>query len=188
MKNRLLWWPVIIAFGVPVMLIACKASPIGPDFLYVLVGIPSLIIFWAMSAFVALLMALRRAWARAWRAALSMACLPAIVLPALYYPDVMFQKVNWTADVIHFRLTRAHYLSVVRHLPDTGAPKLIVFSWGGMLWASSGVVYDEADEAALPPEKRSAAWTDRARHTELACSGANIAPVGGHFYIADFDC
>jgi hypothetical protein len=81
-----------------------------------------------------------------------------------------------------------HHLSVVRSTPGNGAPKLILFLWGGTIHVSTGVVYDEADEAALPPGKQDAAWLARASGSELACDDNTLVPVGGHFYIAYFAC
>jgi fatty acid desaturase len=44
--SRLLRWVAAVGFGVPIALIAFAASPLGPNFFYVLVGIPALLFLW----------------------------------------------------------------------------------------------------------------------------------------------
>ncbi len=68
-------------------------------------------------------------------------------------------------------------------------PQLFVFPWGGFLSAWQGAIYDETDEIAKLPEKRSPEWKSREAARLLSCIGVDRA-VGGHFYIAsgNFAC
>jgi hypothetical protein len=63
-----------------------------------------------------------------------------------------------------------------------------VFNWGGMVWASSGVVYDESDQVARPQERQSDDWRERASGTELACEGYGVRPLLDHYYLVSFPC
>ena len=47
--SRLLRWVAAIGFLVPIALIAFAASPLGPNFFYVVVGIPALLFLWVLA-------------------------------------------------------------------------------------------------------------------------------------------
>jgi hypothetical protein len=181
-------WPLVVAVGVPATIVVCEVSPIGPDFFYVMLGIPALLIFFSLAALYAAILAVKAARVGAWHRAISYALLPAVVLPIVPEPVAFVRFCNGIGDTVHFEIMREHYVSVIKSLPDTGQPKLVVFNWGGMVWASYGVIYDESDEAALPAGKQSPDWLTRASRTELACEGYSVTPMGGHFYLADFPC
>jgi hypothetical protein len=119
---------------------------------------------------------------------MSYALLPAVVLPLALNPFAFIRFCNGIGDTIHFGVMRERYRSVVKSLPGTGEPKLVIFNWGGMVWSSNGVIYDESDEVALAPGRQSPDWIARAGRTEPGCGGYSITPVGGHFYLADFPC
>jgi len=152
-----------------------------------LLGIPALLVFSALAALLAMFGMVESLRAHARRRALSFAILPAIVLANALAPFVFVRHCNFAGDTIHFEVMREHYQHVVDALPKTGQPKLVIFDWGGMVWASQGVVYDESDEVVLPPAKQSSGWRARAGKTELGC-GYGATPMGGHFYLADFAC
>lgn len=126
--------------------------------------------------------------AHSWRRAISLALLPLVVLAGASAPVAVVRFCNRLGDTLHFELMRGHYLSVVDSMPGGEGPKLKIFNWGGMVWASNGVVYDQSDEVKLPHAKQSAAWRHRANNTELGCGGYSLTPMGGHFYLADFSC
>jgi hypothetical protein len=152
-----------------------------------MLGIPMLLLIWALAAILALLGMIGSLHARAWHRAISFAILPAIVLANAPAPFVFIRFCNLAGDTLHFEIMREHYQRVVDSLPETREPKLVVFEWGGMVWISDGVVYDESDEVARPAARQSAAWHARAAKTELGC-GYNIISMGGHFYLANFAC
>jgi hypothetical protein len=186
-SDRIVWWPLAVTAGVPLALVACDASPLGPDLFYVLLGIPALLGLWALAALLAMFGMIGSSRAHARRRALSFAILPAIVLANALAPFVFIRLYNLAGDTIHFEVMREHYQHVVDALPKTGQPKLVVFDWGGMVWASQGIVYDESDEVALPSAKQSPDWRGRASETDLVC-GYSATPMGDHFYLADFAC
>ena len=186
--DRIARWPAAIAFGVPAAIILCRASPIGPVFLYVTIGIPALLLILAGAAVLATIVAAISARMGRWRRVVSCLVLPVVVLANVPGPFALVRYCNGIGNMIHFEVMRDHYLSKIKSLPDTGEPKLVVINWGGMIWASNGVVYDESDEVVLPPSRRSLGWTTRAGTTELSCEGYSITPMGSHFYLADFPC
>jgi hypothetical protein len=186
--DRILLWPSIIALALPTALVLLRASPVGPNFLYVILGMPGLLLLWASVALLAVAGVIVSTRTQAWRKAVSYAVLPIAVLVAASQPWMFLDVCNSMGDALHFKIMRAHYLSVVKAMPETGEPKLVVFNWGGMVWASDGIVYDESDEVALPPGRQSPAWRARASHTELSCDGYFVSPLGDHFYLADFPC
>ena len=57
---------------------------------------------------------------------------------------------NYIGDVIHFIVAKPYYDRQIAALPADQRPRLVVFDWGGMVWASSGLVYDETDQVSLP--------------------------------------
>jgi hypothetical protein len=63
---------------------------------------------------------------------------------------------NYLGGALRFSMTRSYYDRQVALLPTDDNPRLAVFNWGGMIWASRGVVYDESDEIAMPPGQQSA--------------------------------
>ncbi len=61
-----------------------------------------------------------------------------------------------------------------------------------MLFASTGVVYDETGEVGLPFAHQSAQWKKRMRNTDLTCGGdgpvGKVMPMGDHYYVVSFGC
>ncbi len=86
---------------------------------------------------------------------------------------------------------RPWYDQQVARLPKNGK-RYAEFSWGGMTYASQGVVYDETDEVRWSPGSQSAAWRRRLKDTDLTCGGAEpigeVKPLGGHYYLTTFGC
>ena len=65
--SRLLRWVAAIGFGVPLALVMFAASPLGPNFFYVLAGIPALLFLWVIAGLIALIVSIRSAMRREWR-------------------------------------------------------------------------------------------------------------------------
>jgi hypothetical protein len=95
------------------------------------------------------------------------------------------------ADFAHFETMHRSYDGQIAELPKDGK-RYAEFNWGGMLFASRGVVYDETDEIALPSGHQSAAWKSRMKETDLTCGGDGpigpVEPVGDHYYVTTFGC
>jgi hypothetical protein len=89
---------------------------------------------------------------------------------------------------LRFSFSRSYYDEQVALLPADHKPRLVVFVWGGMIWASRGIVYDESDELAMPPGKQSAVWQEKARHSELSCGKWDARRLWSHYYLVGFPC
>ena len=102
--------------------------------------------------------------------------------------DTVRRYTNFTADLLHFAARYPHYRAAIEALPDNSEPRLLVFNFGGMIWASRGVVYDESGEIEKPAAQQSEAWKRRADRTELGCGSYLYTPLIRRFYLADFPC
>lgn len=156
---------------------------------------PALVLlpFWTALQIWAISVAAGRASRGAWYGAATAACVPIIsVLAVLHGRDA--------GELVRFQLERAAYLAAIAavrtgHPPpdtpymhiDVGPPTFAYFNWGGMIWASSGVAYDETDEAGKPPAARSEEWRAHQGKSELSCD-AEVRPLGGHFYMVHAGC
>jgi hypothetical protein len=186
--SRLLRWAVAIGLGVPIALIAFAASPLGPNFFYVLVGIPALLFLWVVAGLVALTVSIRSAMRKEWRRCVLAAILPVVLLIVAFDPVRFVRSSDYLGDVIHFIAMKSYYDRAIAALPADDRPRLAVFDWGGMSFASKGLVYDETDQVALPRGRQSADWLAQASHTELSCEGYGVRALWGHYYLADFPC
>lgn len=179
---------IYLAIGLPISLVLLAASPFGTSFLYVTAGIPGLLLLWLgvgiWSAVLCVRFALRRSWLRS----LQSAILPIVIFAIALNPLRFIQFCNYSGDVLHFVLARPYYERKIASIPRTDQPRLAVFNWGGMIWASRGLVYDESDEVALPPGHQSAAWLANPARAELACDGYAVQPLWSHYYLAQFPC
>src|SRR6202020_2855856 len=164
---RLLRWVAAIGLGVPIALIAFAASPLGPNFIYVVLGIPALLFLWGIAGLAALIVSIRSAMRKEWRRCVMAAILPVVLLIVAFDPVRFVRSCDYLGDVIHFIAMRSTYDRTIAALPADQRPRLAVFDWGGMSFASHGLVYDETDQVALPKGRQSADWLAEASHTEL---------------------
>jgi hypothetical protein len=138
----------------------------------------------------ALVKAIAHARRRDWRRALTFASAPILAV-------LIVLEGRFAADVIRFQLERGRYLAAIetkragaavpRAAIDLGPPVFAYFNWGGMIWASKGVAYDESDEAGKPDNARSEAWRNHRKNSEISCD-AGVRPLGGHFYMVYAGC
>ena len=187
-RPRLLRWLIAIGLGVPLALVVLAASPLGADFFYVVIGIPALLLIWAAAATAALIVSVRSALRRDWRRCALASLLPIALLVVALDPIRFVRACNTLGDMVHFVVAKPYYDRKVAALPAAEGPRLAVFNWGGMVWASSGVVYDESDQVARPQERQFADWRERASRTELACEGYGVRPLWDHYYLVSFPC
>lgn len=185
---RLLRWVAAIGLGVPIALIAFAASPLGPNFIYVVVGIPVLLFLWVIAGLVALIVSIRSAMRKEWRRCVMATILPVVLLIVAFDPVRFVRSCDYLGDVIHFIAMRSTYDRTIAALPADQRPRLAVFDWGGMSFASHGLVYDESDQVALPRGRQSTDWVAKASHTELSCEGYGVQALWDHYYLADFPC
>ena len=186
--SRLLRWAAAIGLGVPIALIAFAASPLGPNFIYVVVGIPVLLFLWVIAGLVALIVSIRSAMRKEWRRCVMATILPVVLLIVAFDPVRFVRSCDYLGDVIHFIAMRSTYDRTIAALPADQRPRLAVFDWGGMSFASHGLVYDESDQVALPRGRQSTDWVAKASHTELSCEGYGVQALWDHYYLADFPC
>ncbi|MDP9025226.1 MAG: hypothetical protein M3N13_07625 [Candidatus Eremiobacteraeota bacterium] len=155
---------------------------------------------------------------RAWLYGLVCLILPAVMLPSIVQQSVVQQKLLrqvgvprgemspvvillamgtllepavHVGDVAHFFAVKPSYDKEIGMLPSDGS-RFYEFNWGGMLFASKGVVYDETDQIVMPKDRRSASWLARVKETDLMCGGselvAPVRPLWSHYYLAYFGC
>jgi hypothetical protein len=100
-----------------------------------------------------------------WMTAAFSPAIPIIAFAATY---CAIRYADYPLDYMHFRAERATYDAEVSQLPRDGR-RYAEFNWGGLTFASRGVVYDETDEVALPYGHQSSDWKKRMRSTDLTC-------------------
>jgi hypothetical protein len=177
-----------LGLGIPILLAVLAASPLETDLAYVVVGIPSLLVCWLVVGCWSA--ALCAGWLvqRQNQLAVKAAILPAVLVAVVFNPLRFVHFCNYCGDVVHFVLARHYYDGRIASMPATEQPRLIVFNWGGMIWASRGLVYDESDQVALPPGQQSEAWLAQAASSELGCRGYSVQALWSHYYLAQFPC
>jgi hypothetical protein len=177
-----------ISVGVPLALVLLAASPVGNEFFYVIAGIPLLLTIWLGAACWSLIICIASAMQRGWRSSLKFAVAPIAALIVCFYPVTFVRGAIYLGDVLHFTAAYPYYQRVVAQKAGEGAPRIIVFNWGGMVWASSGVVYDDSDEVSLPAGTQSAKWLASPDLAELGCGGFRARPLWSHYYLVFFPC
>jgi hypothetical protein len=192
-KERIPLWPIWVAIGSPLLLIALEATPLGPNFVFVMMGLPTLFFAWTAIACWAAILTVRRLWKREWQRAAVSAVLPLVFLGVGLHFLAFIHFCNNAGDVARFYVRCPSYIKAVRATPPNEGPRLLTFNLGGMIWASRGFVYDESDEVTLDPSMQSAGWKSRAQESELGC-GYGALPIPGpsaltrHWYLASFAC
>ncbi|MEE3624651.1 hypothetical protein UCD39_11700 [Nitrospirillum sp. BR 11752] len=186
-KDSYVRWPILTALGLAIaaVLIATLLVELSLLCLFSLMG---LMFMAALAAAIASIKAASALWRRRWRRGLSLMLLPFVIIPTLVWHQELARPLFLTGEILHFQALRPLYLERIKVMSTTGAPKLALFIWGDWLTTSFGVVYDESDEVALPPERRSDAWTSRANQTLLTCGYSVDTDFGGHFYFVYLSC
>ncbi len=123
-----------------------------------------------------------------WRRCVLAAILPVVLLIVAFDPVRFVRACDYAGDVIHFIAMKSSYDQTIAALPADQRPRLAVFDWGGMSFASHGLVYDETDQVSLPKGSQSADWLAQASRTELSCEGYGVRALWDHYYLADFPC
>ena len=186
-------WPVWVAVGGPLLLVALNATPIGMNFVFVMIGIPALLFMWGGLGVWALLLTVRGVQHRDLVRVGSNAVLPLVILAASIWHWQFLHLCNDGGDIAYFLARHSSFAQAVRATQPSGEPQLLIFNRGGMSWASRGYVYDESDEITLDEPLRSAQWKARSDGTELTC-GYYAQPFPGHssitqhWYLASFSC
>jgi hypothetical protein len=177
----------------PLLLVALNSTPIGLDFIFVIIGVPLLLGIWACLGIWALVLTVRHTLRREWSRVVVSAVLPLVILAVGVRYWQFIRLCDDGGDIGYFAAQRSAYLEKIRTIPPNGGPRLVVFNRGGMSWASRGYVYDESDEIMRDEPLRSAQWRAQADNTELTC-GYYAQPFPGrisltqHWYLASFNC
>jgi hypothetical protein len=179
--------PLLLIFGLPLLHIALRATPLGPHFGYVMPGMTMIFLAWLAIAAVSAMIAILAGLHGDWRRVASWGVVPLMIGFGAVHHNYVRAYTNLAGDVLNFAVRLPFYRAQIAESPE-GTPKLLVFNRGGMIWASSGVVYDDSDEVRLPVGQQSPAWKVRAKHNELGCGGFYVTPLFGHFYLAEFPC
>jgi hypothetical protein len=150
-------------------------------------GTSGVVLLWGATAGLGLGLAVAAALGRNWCWFLASALFPlTTILAALNFWSV-WGAGQFAGDYLHFLVKYPSYRTAISKQPS-GAPRILVDDWGGVLPMSShGLVYDESDEITKPEAERSAAWKERVRGTEGECIYGGT-PIGGHFYLVSLDC
>ena len=186
-------WPLWAAIGMPLLLIVLNATPVAPNFVFVMIGIPVLFCIWGVLGVWAFVLTIRHMARCQWSHTMLSAVLPLAILPASIWHLQFLHLCNDAGDIGYFIAERSSYLHAIHDAPLDGEPRLLVFNRGGISWASRGYVYDENDEITREKHLRSAKWTAQADATELTC-GYYAQPFPGrlsftrHWYLASFSC
>lgn len=179
---------LILAVGSSLALILVDATPLAAEFGYAIFVIPSLVIVWAVIGVWSAIFYIRCARRRHWKRGFLAGFLLVTSLLVAFNFFSFARGCNYLGGALRFAITRSYYDHQVALLPIDGKPRLAVFSWGGMLWSSRGVVYDESDEIALPPGHQSAAWKANPNLGELSCGNWDARRLSSHFYLVGFLC
>jgi hypothetical protein len=154
--SRLLRWAAAIGLCVPIALIALAASPLGPNFFYVVVGIPALLFLWVIGGLGAFIVSIHSAMQKKWRRCAIATILPAVLLIVAFDPIRFIRSCNYIGDVIHFIVMKSYYDQTIADLPADYRPRLVVFDWGAchgphMGWSTMRPIKSPCREAANPP-------------------------------------
>ena len=169
-------WPLWAVIGMPLLLIVLNATPIAPNLLFVMIGIPVLFCIWGVLGVWAFVLTIRYMARRQWSHTIS-AVLPLAILSAGIWHWQFLHLCNDAGDIGYFIAERSSYLHAIDNAPLNGEPRLLVFNRGGMSWASRGYVYDESDEITREEHLRSA---KRMLQSSLAAITPNRSPAVCH--------
>ncbi|MBS0223270.1 MAG: hypothetical protein JSR91_21280 [Proteobacteria bacterium] len=188
--KRIAWLvarPLLVVLSIPLVDAVYLATPMSIDLSSLLVE-ALLAVVWAGIAFGGAVLCVIAVRKRKWRVALSWLVVPVLITMGFLNLPYVTSSTFISGSALRFAILLPQFRADLARERRTDEPALRVWNRGGMIWHSSGIVYDESDEVALPPGQQSAAWQKRARQSEFACEGFHVVPLFGHFYIADFPC
>ena len=154
--SRLLPWVVAIGLGIPLALIALAASPLGPNFVYVVVAIPALLFLWVIAGLGAFIVSIRSAMQKKWRRCIIAAILPVVLFIVAFDPIRFVRSCNYIGDVIHFIVMKSYYDQTISASQPTIDPVWSCSTGGAchgphMGWSTMRPIKSPCREAANPP-------------------------------------
>jgi hypothetical protein len=188
-RSRELFLLLLLVVGSSLALIVIDSTPLSTEFSYVLLSVACLLLIWVVVAIRCAVLFLRFARRRSWRLSVIRGILLTAVILACFSFLPFLRGCNYVGGALRFAANRSYYDHQVSLLPADDKPRIKVFSWGGMIWSSRALVYDESDEVALPPGQQSVAWKDNRRYIEdLTCGNWNARALWAHYFIVDISC
>lgn len=188
--DRFVYWPLVLTFGSPIILVLVWTAPDPWGF----IGVLTVYFLWCGSALGVLIVALIWLYRQQWRRAASAIILPASALAAVLNLNFVAKTTIWAGDRLELLATFSRYSREISNLPHQEGPRVATFMWRdlngfGMDLGYVLLVYDESDEIALPAGQRSAAWRENAG-SDLQCRLTGVEHVFGHYYFVGrgFDC
>jgi hypothetical protein len=179
--DRIVPWPIALAYAFPLALIAIWTGPFDVAF----AAVPVLLVIWAATALGAMIMALRSARSRLWRRTLSLSALPIVAAALAANAGTVWPLATEMGERLHFLLLRHSYLDEVTKLPASAEPRFAMWLRGGFM-IGHGIAYDESDEILLA--EQTPAWKMRVASTEVGMCGAWGTRLEGHFYLIRTGC
>lgn len=188
--DRFLYWPLILTFSSPIVLVLVWTAPDPWGF----IGLLIVYLLWWGSAFGVLIGILFWLKRRHWRRAASALVLPAGAVAAFLNSHFVAKATIWAGDRLELLATFPTYSRQISNLPHRQGPRIATFLWRDLNGFQMDLgyvllVYDESDEVALPAGERSAAWKENAGGG-LECRLTGVEHIFGHYYFVGrgFDC
>jgi hypothetical protein len=177
------WWSFIPVILFPIYIVVASGFFYDLRFMSFLV-VPLL---WGAVVISFAAFAVLAAIDRLWRRLISFGVFPlASFVMAVNYSALMDRAVSSGRD-LHFWAMRGAYQADIAKIPFNGGHRVAVFDWGDDLTTLDEIIYDEADQIALPKGRRSAEWRRAVFGTEEDCDVWS-RPMGDHFYFAQVVC
>jgi hypothetical protein len=122
-------------------------------------------------------------WRRHWLSGLSLVCAAPLAFAVGIFPNPVNSPVGWAANVLkvvyyHHDLQQS-YAEAKSSGQNSPLGQADIDGFGSL---ASGLVYDPSGEIALPPNRRSKAWTDGPGSTELGIDTLQVHRIFGHYY------
>ena len=122
-------------------------------------------------------------WRRHWLSGLSLICAAPLAFAVGIFPHPVTSPVGWAANVLkviyyHHDLQQS-YAEAKRRGQILPLGQADIDGFGSL---TSGLVYDPSREIALPPNRRSKAWTDGPGATELGIDTLEVHHIFGPYY------
>lgn len=96
---------------------------------------------------------------------------------------------EFVAYSIKLGLNEEQYLKEIMVVQaDSDGYRYKAFDWGGFMLNPVDLIYDESDELALPPERRSKAWWKKVERSEFVACTHSAKKLKAHFYVVRFGC
>jgi hypothetical protein len=122
-------------------------------------------------------------WRRDWLSGLSLVCAAPLVFAVGVFPNPVNSPVGWAANVLKVVYYHNDLQQSYAEAKNSGqASPLGQADVEGFGSLASGLVYDPSGEIALPPNRRSKAWTDGPGATELGIDALEVHHIFGPYY------